>query len=73
MESTNGDDERAECDFVGLKSVVCIVSVVIDADKDVYTMVVEDCDVFDKHMNCEMKRRGSCSGVEIRRKNVLYL
>ena len=26
-----------------------------------YTLVVKDCDVIDKHMDCEMKCRGSCT------------
>ena len=40
-----GGYEGTECDFIGLESVVCIVSIVIDVDKDVYTLVVEDCDL----------------------------
>jgi hypothetical protein len=49
------------CDFISLESVICIVSIVIDAHEDVYTLVVRDCDVIDKHMDCEMNRRGSCA------------
>ena len=51
LEYTYGGYEGAECDFIGLESVVCIVSIVIDADKDVYTLAVEDRDALDKHMD----------------------
>jgi hypothetical protein len=46
----------------GLESVICSDSRVINAYKDVCTLVVDDCDALNKHMDCEMKRRGSCSG-----------
>jgi hypothetical protein len=44
-----------------LENVICIVSIVVDAYEDVYTLVVKGCDVIDKHMDCEMNRRGSCT------------
>ena len=48
LEYTYGGYEGAECDFTGLKSVICIILIVIDRDKDVYTLFVEDCDVLYK-------------------------
>jgi len=54
-----GGYEGIECNFIGLESIVCIVTIVIDADKDVYTLAIEDRDALDKHVDCEMKRTGS--------------
>ena len=62
MEYTYRGYERSEYDFIGLKSVLCIISVVIDVAKDIDIFDVEDCDALDKHMNWEMKCRGSSNG-----------
>jgi len=35
---------------------------------DVYTLVVEDCDALNKHIDCEMKCRSSCSRDKSREK-----
>jgi len=43
------------------------VTIVIDVDKDVYTLVVEDCDALDKHVNCEMKYTCSWTELEVER------
>jgi len=37
---------------------VCIVSILIDAYKDVYRLVVEDRDALNKHIDCKMKHSG---------------
>lgn len=50
-EYTYGGYEGAKCDFIDLDCVVCIVAIVIDVDKDVYSLVVEDRDALDKHMD----------------------
>lgn len=68
LEYTYGGYEGAECDFIGLESIICIVSIVINVDKDVYTLAPEDRDALNKHLDCEMKRRGSCSGGRDREK-----
>lgn len=58
MEYTYKAYEGAKYNFIGLESVVCIVLIIIDVDKDIYTL---DVGVLDKHMDCEIKRRGLCS------------
>ena len=68
MEYTYGDYEGAECNFIGLKIVVWIILIVIDAYKDVYTLAIKDCDVLKIHIDCEMKCRGSCIGGRDREK-----
>jgi len=76
LEYTYGGYEGAECDLIGLESVVCIVLIVIDAHKDVYTLTTKDHDALNKHIDCKMKHRGSCSegrAVEVGRKNVLHV
>ena len=47
---------------IGLENIICVVSTLIDANKNVFTLVVEDSDALDKHMDCKMKCGGSCSG-----------
>ena len=36
--------------------------------KDFYTLALEDRDALNKHMNCKMKRRCSCTGGRDRKK-----
>ena len=62
LEYTYGGYEGAEWDFIGLESIICIVSIVINVDKDVCALASEYRNALNKHLDCEMKRRGSYSG-----------
>jgi hypothetical protein len=42
LEYTHGSYEGAECDFIGLESIVCIVSIVINVDNDDYTLALDE-------------------------------
>jgi len=59
LQYTYGGYEGAECNFIGLESIVYIVTIVIDVDKDVYILIVEDHDALDKHVDYEMKHTNS--------------
>lgn len=61
LQYTYGGYEGAECNFIDMEDVVCIILILIDTNKDVQTLVVKDRDALDKHMDCEMKCRGLCS------------
>jgi hypothetical protein len=41
--------------------------------KDVYTLALQDRDSLNKHTDCKMKRRGSCSGGRDREKKCVTL
>lgn len=66
LKYTYGGYKGIECNFIGLESVVCIFAIVIDANKDVYTLVEEDRNALDKFVDCKMRRRVSCSQVRSR-------
>jgi len=70
LQNTYGSYEGAECDFIGLESIIYIVIIVIDVDKDVYTLAVENRDALNKYVDCEMKHTDSWTRVRSREESI---